>query len=85
MRVLAAVMLIDNVGWHVASDFRVPPNISAVHLPPYSLVRVALAARLFLCPARTSSCDLMLEDGVQDLARDGPGRAGGDRPDGGDV
>ncbi|WP_369596554.1 transposase [Belnapia rosea] len=31
-----AVMLIDNAGWHIASDLRVPPNISLIHLPPYS-------------------------------------------------
>ena len=31
-----AVMLIDNAGWHIANDLRVPPNISLVHLPPYS-------------------------------------------------
>ena len=29
-------MLIDNAGWHTAHDLRVPPNISLVHLPPYS-------------------------------------------------
>ncbi|MFC7540334.1 IS630 family transposase [Siccirubricoccus deserti] len=31
-----AVMLIDNAGWHIANDLRVPPNISLIHLPPYS-------------------------------------------------
>ena len=31
-----AAMLIDNAGWHTAHDIRVPPNISLVHLPPYS-------------------------------------------------
>jgi hypothetical protein len=31
-----AVMLIDNAGWHIAKELRVPPNISLVHLPPYS-------------------------------------------------
>lgn len=31
-----AAMLTDNAGWHIANDLRVPPNISLVHLPPYS-------------------------------------------------
>ena len=31
-----AVMLIDNAGWHIANDLRVPPNISLINLPPYS-------------------------------------------------
>ncbi|MBR0684281.1 IS630 family transposase, partial [Roseomonas eburnea] len=31
-----AAMLIDNAGWHTANDLRVPPNITLVHLPPYS-------------------------------------------------
>src|SRR4051812_11222880 len=31
-----AAMLIDNAGWHIANDLRVPPTISLVHLPPYS-------------------------------------------------
>ena len=31
-----AAMLIDNAGWHIANDLCVPPNISLVHLPPYS-------------------------------------------------
>jgi len=31
-----AAMLIDNAGWHIANDLRVPQNISLVHLPPYS-------------------------------------------------
>jgi DDE superfamily endonuclease len=31
-----AAMLIDNAGWHVANELRVPPNITLVHLPPYS-------------------------------------------------
>ena len=31
-----AAMLIDNAGWHIANDLRVPPNISLVHLPSYS-------------------------------------------------
>ena len=31
-----AVMLIDNAGWHIANELRVPPNISLLHLPPYS-------------------------------------------------
>jgi hypothetical protein len=31
-----AASLIDNAGWHVANDLRVPPNITLVHLPPYS-------------------------------------------------
>jgi len=30
------VMLVDNAGWHVANELHVPPNISLVHLPPYS-------------------------------------------------
>jgi transposase len=29
-------MLIDNAGWHTTNDLRVPPNITLVHLPPYS-------------------------------------------------
>ena len=31
-----AAMLIDNAGWHTANDLWVPPNITLVHLPPYS-------------------------------------------------
>ena len=31
-----AAMLIDNAGWHVAHELRVPPSITLVHLPPYS-------------------------------------------------
>jgi hypothetical protein len=31
-----AAMLIDNARWHTANDLRVPPNITLVHLPPYS-------------------------------------------------
>ncbi|MDT8278834.1 transposase [Roseomonas mucosa] len=31
-----AVMLIDNAGWYIAGDLRVPRTISLVHLPPYS-------------------------------------------------
>jgi hypothetical protein len=31
-----AVMLIDNAGWHIANDVRVPLNFTLVHLPPYS-------------------------------------------------
>ncbi len=31
-----AAMLIDNAGWHAANELRVPPNITLVHLPPYS-------------------------------------------------
>jgi hypothetical protein len=31
-----AAMLIDSAGWHTANDLRVPPNITLVHLPPYS-------------------------------------------------
>ena len=31
-----AAMLIDNAGWHTANDLLVPPNITLVHLPPYS-------------------------------------------------
>lgn len=31
-----AAILIDNAGWHIANDLCVPPNISLVHLPPYS-------------------------------------------------
>ncbi len=31
-----AAMLIDNAGRHTANDLRVPPNITLVHLPPYS-------------------------------------------------
>jgi hypothetical protein len=29
-------MLIDSAGWHTANDLRVLPNITLVHLPPYS-------------------------------------------------
>ncbi|GGJ45189.1 transposase [Neoroseomonas lacus] len=29
-------MLIDNAGWRIANEFRVPPNITLVNLPPYS-------------------------------------------------
>jgi transposase len=28
--------MIDNAGWHIANDLRVPPNITLVHLPPYA-------------------------------------------------
>ena len=31
-----AVMLIDNAGWHIAGDIRVPPNLTLLHLPPYN-------------------------------------------------
>lgn len=31
-----AAMLIDDAGWHTANELRVPPNITLVHLPPYS-------------------------------------------------
>jgi hypothetical protein len=31
-----AAMLIDNAGWHIANELRVPPSITLVHLPPYS-------------------------------------------------
>jgi hypothetical protein len=31
-----AVMLIDYSEWHIANDLRVSPNITLVHLPPYS-------------------------------------------------
>jgi hypothetical protein len=31
-----AAMLIDNAGWHTANHLQVPPNITLVHLPPYS-------------------------------------------------
>ncbi len=31
-----AVMLIDNAGWHIANELRVPPNFSLINLPPYS-------------------------------------------------
>ncbi len=31
-----AAMLTDNAGWHTANDLRVPPNITLIHLPPYS-------------------------------------------------
>ncbi|MGG5824051.1 transposase, partial [Falsiroseomonas sp. HW251] len=31
-----AAMLIDNAGWHVANELRVPTKISFVHLRPYS-------------------------------------------------
>jgi len=31
-----AAMLIDNAGWHIANELRVPPNITLVRLPPCS-------------------------------------------------
>ncbi len=31
-----AAMLIDNAGWHIAKELRVPPNLSLINPPPYS-------------------------------------------------
>jgi hypothetical protein len=31
-----AVLVLDRVGWHVSAHLRVPPNLTLVHLPPYS-------------------------------------------------
>jgi len=31
-----AALLLDGAGWHVASALVIPPNITLVHLPPYS-------------------------------------------------
>jgi transposase len=31
-----AVLVLDRAGWHVSADLRVPPNLTLVHLPPYS-------------------------------------------------
>lgn len=30
------VLVLDQAGWHVAGDLKVPPNITLLHLPPYS-------------------------------------------------
>jgi transposase len=31
-----AVLVLDRAGWHVSADLQVPPNLTLVHLPPYS-------------------------------------------------
>jgi DDE superfamily endonuclease len=31
-----AVVVLDRAGWHVSADLPVPPNLTLVHLPPYS-------------------------------------------------
>jgi DDE superfamily endonuclease len=31
-----AAVLVDNAGWHIAAEVQTPPNITLVHLPPYS-------------------------------------------------
>ncbi len=31
-----AVVVLDRAGWHVSADLAVPPNLTLVHLPPYS-------------------------------------------------
>jgi transposase len=51
-------MLIDNAGWHIANDLRVPPNISLVHLPPYSPELNAIEKVWLSCTrfARTPIC-----------------------------
>lgn len=38
-----AAMLIDNAGWHVANDLRVPSNIALFHLPSCSAELNAIA------------------------------------------
>jgi len=30
------VLILDQAGWHVAKDLETPPNITLLHLPPYS-------------------------------------------------
>lgn len=30
------VLVLDQAGWHVAKDLKVPPNLTLLHLPPYS-------------------------------------------------
>lgn len=30
------VLVLDQAGWHVAKNLKVPPNITLLHLPPYS-------------------------------------------------
>ena len=30
------VLVLDNAGWHVAGDLKIPRNITLFHLPPYS-------------------------------------------------
>ena len=30
------VLVLDRAGWHLANDLQVPPNITLLHLPPYS-------------------------------------------------
>jgi transposase len=30
------ILILDQAGWHVAKDLKVPPNITLHHLPPYS-------------------------------------------------
>jgi transposase len=30
------VLVLDQAGWHVAKGLKVPPNITLLHLPPYS-------------------------------------------------
>jgi putative transposase len=30
------VLMLDRAGWHVAKALEVPPNITLLHLPPYS-------------------------------------------------
>ncbi len=30
------VLMLDQAGWHVAKALKVPPNITLLHLPPYS-------------------------------------------------
>ena len=30
------ILVLDRAGWHIAGRLRVPPNLSLVHLPPYS-------------------------------------------------
>ena len=31
-----AVLVLDRAGWHTSADLAVPPNLTLVHLPPYS-------------------------------------------------
>lgn len=30
------VLVLDGAGWHIAKALKVPPNITLLHLPPYS-------------------------------------------------
>jgi transposase len=30
------IVVLDNAGWHVAKALKIPPNLTLLHLPPYS-------------------------------------------------